>query len=302
MKIDLMETIVILRSFLSCCLLLVCTQCNNREGEVKDRQQQNIQALVHDEEAVLDVTILAGKIADSIKNKIVIGPETRSLFAEEFVLTDLLASDQNSRVLDAAHGIASSQWELDEGQSITLDQAEKTGVWNDLLSSLYEVSDASFGFISGRSEDGVLLESLLKFSGKGQDKNKQHVSLQGKVTVDWVRSGESWKITSWRTESLTVTRRKELLFSNAMPALFNARDFELATRSFHEEKLTEFIEKNETRLPKTDYNPYFMPESGYLHPAVSVIDINEDGWDDLFVTSLWAPCQLWVNHGGGTIF
>ena len=93
MKIDLMETIVILRSFLSCWLLLVCTQCNNREGEAKDRQQQNIQALVHDEEAVLDVTILAGKIADSIKNKIVVGPETRSLFAEEFVLTDLLASD-----------------------------------------------------------------------------------------------------------------------------------------------------------------------------------------------------------------
>ena len=298
MKIDLMETTVILRSFLSCWLLLVCTQCNNREGKTRDRQQQTIQALVRDEEAVLDVTILAGKIADSIKNRVVVGPETRSLFAEEFVLTDLLAPDQNSRVLDAAHGIASSQWELAEGQSITLDQAEKTGVWNDLLGSLYEVSDASFGFISGRSEDGVLLESLLKFSGKGLDEDKQHVSLQGKVAVDWVRSGESWKITSWRTESLTATRRKELLFRNAMPTLFNARDLELATRSFHEEKLTQLIEKNETRLPKTAYNPHFTPESGYLHPAVSVVDINGDGWDDLFVSSLWAPCQLWVNQGG----
>ena len=257
MKIDLMETTVILRSFLSCWLLLVCTQCNNREGKTRDRQQQTIQALVRDEEAVLDVTILAGKIADSIKNRVVVGPETRSLFAEEFVLADLLAPDRNSRVLDAAHSIASSQWELGEEQSITLDQAEKTGVWNDLLGSLYEVSDASFGFISGRSEDGVLLESLLKFSGKGLDENKQHVSLQGKVAVDWVRSGESWKITSWRTESLRATRRKELLFRNAMPTLFNARDLELATRSFHEEKLTQLIEKNETRLPKNRLQPAF---------------------------------------------
>ena len=55
MKIDLMETTVILRSFLSCWLLLVCTQCNNREGKTKDRQQQTIHALVRDEEAVLDV-------------------------------------------------------------------------------------------------------------------------------------------------------------------------------------------------------------------------------------------------------
>jgi len=297
MKINPIDT-TMLRSLLACWLLLLFTQCNSKEEEARDREQQTIEALVRDEEAVLEVTTLAGKIADSIKNKVVVSAATRSLFAEEIVLTDLLESDQNSRVLDAAHGIASDDWGLGERQSITLDEAEQKGIWKDLLGTLNNVSAASFGFVSGKSADGVLLETLLKFSAKGLDANTQPISVGGKVGVDWVRSGDSWKITSWRTESMATIRRKELLFRDAMPRLFNARDLELATRSFHEEKLTQYIEEGETRLPKTEYNPYFKPESDYQHPAVSVVDINGDGWDDLFVTSLWAHCQLWVNHGG----
>ena len=129
MKIDLMETTVILRSLLGCWLLLVCTQCKNKEAETRDRQQKTIQALVRDEEAVLEVTMLAGQIADSIKNKVVVSAETRSLFAEKIVLTDLLVSNRTSVVLDAAHGIASSQWAPGESQTITFDEAEQAGIF-----------------------------------------------------------------------------------------------------------------------------------------------------------------------------
>ena len=279
-------------------LILLGSQCRNKEEAAKDEQKKAIQELVRDEEAVLEVTTLAKRVAGAIKNKNVIGPESRELFADEIDLTDISVSEPKGKVVDAAHGITKIKWPVGASESLSIGDAEKAGVWSGLLGSFDEVTHASFGFISGESSDGKLLKSVLKFGAKGVDKNKNQVSLKGKVAVDWVKSSDSWKIKTWHTKSMAVMRSKQRMFRNRMTDLFSSKDLQLATRSFHEEKLTEFIKKNETRLPKTEYNPYFMPESGYQHPAVSVVDINGDGWDDLFVTSLWAPCQLWVNQGG----
>ena len=279
-------------------LSLLGSQCRNKDEAAKNEQKKAIRELVRDEKAVLEVTTLAKRVAEAIKNKNVIGPESRELFADEIDLRDLSASEPQGEVADASHGITKTKWPVGASKSLSIGDAEKAGVWSGLLDSFDEVTHASFGFISGESSDGKQLKSVLKFAAKGVDKNKNRVSLKGKVAVDWVKSGDSWKIKTWHTKSMTVMRSKQLMFRNHMTDLLSSTDLQLATRSYHEEKLTEYIKKNETRLPKTEYNPYFMPESGYQHPAVSVVDINRDGWDDLFVTSLWARCQLWVNQGG----
>jgi len=35
-------------------------------------------------------------------------------------------------------------------------------------------------------------------------------------------------------------------------------------------------------------------------PSVSVVDIDDDGWDDLFISARWGPTQLLRNNGDGT--
>lgn len=280
-----------------CPLILLCSQCRNKEAAAKNGQEEAIRDLIRDEEAVLEVTALTKLLTSSIKNMIIIGPESRSLFSDKIEISDLFDSGAEE-VVDAALGISQVEWQAGEAKGLSLAEAEKVGVWNALLGTFDEVSHASFGFISGKSDDGKLLQSVLKFAAKGVDRNSKQISLEGKVAVDWVKSGDSWKITKWDTKGMTLTRRKKLMFRNRMPELFSSSNHQLATRSWHEDKLTEFIQKDETKLPKGEYGPYFQPESGYQHPAVSVVDINGDGWDDLFVTSLWAPCQLWVNQGG----
>lgn len=281
-----------------CLLGLLGSQCRNKEAAAKDAQKESIRELVRDEEAVLQVTTLAKRIGGGIKNKAIIGPDTRSLFAEDLQVTDLSSGDQEETVVDAAHGISRIEWSVAESQNLSKSEAEQAGIWQGMLDSLSEVTHASFGFVSGKSDDGTVLKSLLKFGAKGVDQNKNRVSLKGKVAVDWVKSGDSWKIKSWKTKSMTLMRGGNLMFRDRMAELFSTADYPLATRSAHEEKLAEFVETGETRLPKLEYGPYFQPESGYQHPAVSVVDINQDGWDDLFVTSLWMPCQLWVNQDG----
>ena len=36
------------------------------------------------------------------------------------------------------------------------------------------------------------------------------------------------------------------------------------------------------------------------HTSVSVVDFDEDGWDDFYVTARWGRNQLWRNRGDGT--
>ena len=41
-------------------------------------------------------------------------------------------------------------------------------------------------------------------------------------------------------------------------------------------------------------------EAGEQHPSVSVVDLNQDGWDDIYVMRRWGPNQLLVNQKNGT--
>ena len=62
-------------------------------------------------------------------------------------------------------------------------------------------------------------------------------------------------------------------------------------RSFRNEPL---------QLPYPELEPYFSTDSTMCHPSVSVVDINDDGWDDLYVTTRWRKNRLFVNQRDGT--
>ncbi len=279
-------------------LVLFTTQCRNEEKVAKDEQNKAIQELVRDEEAVLKITTLASQIADAFKSGEIISPKTRSLFATEVESINPLPPGPGQEEKARPHGISENKWHMAEPQTLSVEEAKNPGIWTEVRNRFDKVTHASFGFISGESTDGKLLKSILKFDAKGTSSNQSALGLKAKIAVDWIHVDDTWKIKTWHTKSLGMMRSKELMFRNHMTDLFSSTDYQLATRSLHEEMLTEFIIKNEIILPPGGYGPYFQPESGYQHPAVSVVDINQDGWDDLFITSLWAPCQLWINERG----
>jgi hypothetical protein len=264
----------------------------------QDHQQATIRDLVHDEEIVLQLTPLTNKLAKAIDGKQVVEPNTRSLFAEEVNVVDLLPGTHPTLLNDTRNGITGAKWLPGEGKTHSSMTFETSGIWEAFFQNANEITDSSFGFVTGSSVDDFTFESTLKFNAKGSSTDGHPVSYRGVVDVLWVSSEDSWKIKSWDTKSFSVTSRKEMLFRNRMAELFSEADYGLAICSIHEEKVVDYIAKGSARLPKREYAPFFQPESGYQHPAVSVVDINQDGWDDLFVTSLWGKCQLWVNERG----
>ncbi|MFT5303384.1 MAG: hypothetical protein ACI87E_002337 [Mariniblastus sp.] len=262
------------------------------------QQQAKIHDLVHDEEIVLELVPLTNAIAKALKDRCLINDETREIFADSISLVDILPDPDSSIPSGTDYGVRQTQWLVGANESQRPDSIESTSIWNALFHEVSEITVASFGYVAALSESQSTFNTLLKFSGKGTNQNQHPVSFEGSVNVGWVKQEGAWKIAKWHTNALSATCRKGLLFRNRMPELFAAGDLELATRSLHEEKVVEYISKGSVRLPRRSHSPYFQPESGYQHPAVSVVDINQDGWDDLFVTSLWGKCQLWVNEEG----
>jgi hypothetical protein len=224
--------------------------------------------------------------------------DTHLLFADSISLVDVLPDPVVSELAGAQQGILEKRWGPAKSQTLSLDSLGESKLWNVLQQETDKITSASFGYVSASSENESTFNTLLKFSGKGGGPEQTQVSFQGQVDVGWIHQEGRWKIKSWVTQSLSATSRQRLLFRNRMSELFSEMDFELATRSLHEEKVANFVASGHVDLPRRDFFPYFHPESGYQHPSVSVVDINGDGWDDLFVTSNWGKCQLWVNEKG----
>ena len=57
---------------------------------------------------------------------------------------------------------------------------------------------------------------------------------------------------------------------------------------------------NSFKHARPEYKSFDDWESAFQYPSVSVLDLNQDGFDDLFVTDRWAPAQLLQNRGDGT--
>ena len=73
-------------------------------------------------------------------------------------------------------------------------------------------------------------------------------------------------------------------------------------RSSHQELIVE-NSKKETRAMKdarAGFKAFSDWESAYQFPAASVVDIDRDGFDDLFITDRWQSAQLLRNNGDGT--
>lgn len=75
---------------------------------------------------------------------------------------------------------------------------------------------------------------------------------------------------------------------------------EAVTSSEHDEYLSDLVQHGSYPLFFPDPIEQFPFDASYNFPAVSVVDFNNDGLDDLFLSSRWDPTQLLKNNGDGT--
>ena len=160
---------------------------------------------------------------------------------------------------------------------------------------------ASFGVLSGRFE-GKRFQTEVKFEGVAQGESNGLLGVRAKLELIWRENSKGgWQMA--HSKSLVVERDAApwALFEEVLDgALPDAITLDAARRSVQEEITRRALAEQRLVLAKQEYADLADMESTFQYPAVSVVDYDRDGYEDLFVSSRWASAQLLRNRGDDT--
>ena len=262
---------------------------------------QAYREMVSTEEIIRELTPSIIRLRRAVSDLALPGHEAVHLFAPaaQVVDIDITASHRSDPDLPIQH------------RDVTIKQTAfalnelKRGIWAALWDEVEYFEDVRFGVIRGRKLSPAVFETKLKFSGRSRSSGQQINAWSGYVIASWQRDANEsqWKITRWETVSMSCLEASRTLFRDVLPeALPGPSEVERARTSIHEGYLRDVFFTGATTFayPK-DYWIYVLSwDSLDQHTSVSVVDIDQDGWDDFYVTARWGRNQLWRNRRDGT--
>lgn len=200
---------------------------------------------------------------------------------------------------ESSNGVVHLDWPL----MTTVRDATAGDVWLPVLDQV-KFEDAQFGVRSGEIDQASnVFRMKTVFEGRGRDANDRLLGIKATQTVDWVPVGEDqWKIEAWHQDSLEVTFSPTPIFADVTNRVIEDVDLrEWLRRSGHENTIRErFTDTSTSKIPLADPDhPHFSDwESSFQYPAASVVDVDGDGWDDLFVMDRTGKSRLLRNNQG----
>jgi hypothetical protein len=230
--------------------------------------------------------------------------DARQLFTQKVRVRDLAASVPPPEAEVDALGTRLTDWPLVDGEHAR--SSEPGSIWQPYLSAIAAFEHARFYFIRGRLTDEDTLETDMGFTGLartswgGQDALE---AVEAKQQVVWTRTGagkDAWRISTWRQKTFKRRHRPSTMFREALDhALPDPRDLDRARTSKHAQLVLDYAQGKLSHLPDEVHTDIFDPTSLLQHPGLSVVDIDADGLDDLYVMPRWGTNMLLHNQGGG---
>ncbi len=121
-------------------------------------------------------------------------------------------------------------------------------------------------------------------------------------SIVWQRMDEEqWKIAVFDFDQFDIRERAHTLFEETTSELLSPLDFANVRHSKHYETILRVLRRGEQGFPNETMRNFF-PRGGATgrHPSIAVVDINNDGWDDVYIVEQWRKNLLFRNRGDGT--
>ncbi len=181
-------------------------------------------------------------------------------------------------------------------------------IWENFRTS-YQIDVPAIGVLSGKfeSDDRFVLETKFEShfivkEGTGSAKLGSG-GIKAKQTVVWKRdklNGE-WSLAKWKQKSFSITAAPQNLFEDVTrAALPNAETRKRATTSLHQQLLLNSVSSGEAKHPERKFKEFTDWSSGFQYPSASIVDIDQDGWDDVLLCDRWEKVMLLRNQRDGT--
>ncbi|MCH2178405.1 MAG: VCBS repeat-containing protein [Mariniblastus sp.] len=178
-------------------------------------------------------------------------------------------------------------------------------IWKPVF-DLFDVKGLKFGILGGAFGDSnseFIMHASCEAHAESKSGNKENsrFGISGKQQIRWVNVEGSWEIAAWKQESFNLIGVDGLLFENVTEvAIPDADTVARITQSQHEELIISRLQSGSMESPRPE-DPYFADwESSNQYPSATVVDIDSDGLEDLFLVDRWDKTLLMKNQGDGT--
>ena len=220
----------------------------------------------------------------------------RALFADAIDVADVEQNAEATEVVPAL-GIKRQRWRIAPAEQV---RGSDLQLWGSLLAAMHSFDYAAFHIETGHFLDveGMLYQARLSFDASAQTKDGERAQILAWLTLDWQRQEDaSWRIQRWETESLEMVAREHALFAEVLDgALPRDEDRARARFSRHAELVRQSFSDSAFVAP----HRYFTRQAFDRHPGISVVDIDADGYDDLYIAVRQGRNMLLHNGGDGT--
>jgi hypothetical protein len=251
------------------------------------------------EDLIRDFSKRFGGVDRALMNLSVAATDFPNVFADSVATAELRAPSDDSWARSEVSTPTSTHWPVDsEHRELA---REELRILPALTEAIHHFDYAHFYFVRGDFDaSGDHYVNQVGFYGQGELNDGSAFGARGHLEAEWIHDGdpeniEGWRVVRWTVIDMTTDVVGRRYFEEVLADSIVDSDL-LAdlVRCNNDEYLLAF-ELEGVELPR-DFEYTGLEQ----HPGISAVDLDRDGWEDIFVLSRWSPSRMLMNKRDGT--